>query len=60
MFDVASGMGFEKYEKEDYGQTLGVMGAGPGCYLVLPSFRSFNCKRCCGNFWWNDWRRCVV
>ena len=36
MFDVASGMGFEKYEKEDYGQTLGVMGAGPGCYLVLP------------------------
>ena len=36
MFDVASSMGFEKYEKEDYGQTLGVMGAGPGCYLVLP------------------------
>ncbi len=36
MFDVAKGMGFEKYEKEDYGQTLGVMGTGPGCYLVLP------------------------
>ncbi len=36
MFDVATGMGFEKYEKEDYGQTLGVMGSGPGCYLVLP------------------------
>ena len=36
MFDVAKGMGFEKYEKEDYGQTLGVMGSGPGCYLVLP------------------------
>ena len=38
MFDVAKGMGFEKYEKEDYGQTLGVMGSGPGCYLVLPVF----------------------
>ena len=36
MFDVAKGMGFEKFEKEDYGQTLGVMGSGPGCYLVLP------------------------
>ena len=36
MFDVAKGMGFEKYEKEDYGQTLGAMGTGPGCYLVLP------------------------
>ena len=36
LFDVAKGMGFEKYEKEDYGQTLGVMGSGPGCYLVLP------------------------
>jgi len=36
MFDVAKGMGFEEYEKEDYGQTLGVMGSGPGCYLVLP------------------------
>jgi len=36
MFDVAKGMGFKKYEKEDYGQTLGAMGSGPGCYLVLP------------------------
>ncbi len=36
MFDVAKGMGFEKYEKEDYGHTLGAMGTGPGCYLVLP------------------------
>ena len=36
MFDVATGMGFEKYEKEDYGQTFAVMGSGPGCYLVLP------------------------
>ena len=36
IFDVAKGLGFEKYEKEDYGQTFGVMGSGPGCYLVLP------------------------
>ena len=34
--DVAAGMGFTKYEKEDYGQTLAVAGVGPGCYLVLP------------------------
>tara|TARA_B110000046_G_C12921168_1_gene367203 strand:- start:687 stop:1094 length:408 start_codon:yes stop_codon:yes gene_type:complete len=29
-------MGFPEYEKEDYGQTLGVMGVGAGCYLVIP------------------------
>ena len=34
--DVAEVMGFSKYEKEDYGQTLAVAGVGPGCYLVLP------------------------
>ena len=34
--DVASYMGFSEYEKEDYGQTLAVHGAGPGCYIVLP------------------------
>ena len=34
--DVAEAMGFSKYEKEDYGQTLAVAGVGPGCYLVLP------------------------
>ena len=36
IFDVAEAMGFNKYEKEDYGQTLGTMGVGEGCYLVLP------------------------
>ena len=36
IFNVAKKMGFSEYEKEDYGQTLGVWGAGPGCYLVLP------------------------
>ena len=34
--DVAEGMGFSKYEKEDYGQSLAVAGVGPGCYLVMP------------------------
>ena len=36
IFDVASYYGLKKLEKEDYGQTLGVWGAGPGCYFVLP------------------------
>jgi len=36
IFDVAAQMGFPEYEKEDYGQTLGFMGVGPGCYLVIP------------------------
>jgi phospholipid-binding lipoprotein MlaA len=34
--DAAEQMGFTKYEKEDYGQSLAVAGVGPGCYLVLP------------------------
>ena len=34
--DVAEKIGFEKYEKEDYGQSFAVHGVGPGCYLVLP------------------------
>ena len=36
IFDPAAAMGFEKKEKEDYGQTFGSWGVGPGCYLVLP------------------------
>ena len=36
IFDVAQVMGLSEYEKEDYGQTLGTMGVGEGCYLVLP------------------------
>ena len=36
IFDVAQSMGLTEYEKEDYGQTLGTMGVGEGCYLVLP------------------------
>jgi phospholipid-binding lipoprotein MlaA len=36
LIDIATLIGFEEYEKEDYGQTLAVYGAGPGCYIVLP------------------------
>jgi phospholipid-binding lipoprotein MlaA len=36
IFDVAQKIGFPEYEKEDYGQTLGVMGVGAGCYVVIP------------------------
>ena len=36
IFDVAKNLGLTEYEKEDYGQSLGTMGVGPGCYIVLP------------------------
>ena len=36
IFDVAGIIGFEKLDKEDYGQTLASWGIGPGCYIVLP------------------------
>jgi phospholipid-binding lipoprotein MlaA len=35
LFDVADGMGYP-YQKEDFGQTLGVHGTGGGPYIVLP------------------------
>tara|TARA_B100000029_G_scaffold59668_1_gene53682 strand:+ start:958 stop:1743 length:786 start_codon:yes stop_codon:yes gene_type:complete len=36
VFDPASKIGLNDYEKEDYGQTLASWGMGEGCYLVLP------------------------
>ena len=36
IFDPASSLGFDNYEKEDFGQTFGKWGMGEGCYLVLP------------------------
>ena len=36
LWDPASRLGFEKKVKEDYGQTFGKWGIGPGCYVVLP------------------------
>ena len=36
IFDIAEFLGFPEYAKEDYGQTFGSWGIGPGCYMVLP------------------------
>ncbi len=36
LIDVATYLGMEAYEKEDYGQSLATLGFGPGCYIVLP------------------------
>ena len=48
--DVANEMGFPKYEKEDYGQTLGVWGIGPGCYVVLPVLGPSTIRDTAGSF----------
>lgn len=37
LFDVASRFGLERHQ-EDFGQTFGVWGLGPGPYLMLPFF----------------------
>ena len=48
--DVANKMGFPKYEREDYGQTLGAWGVGPGCYVVLPVLGPSNLRDTTGSF----------
>ena len=48
--DVANKMGFPKYEKEDYGQTFGKWGFGPGCYLVLPVLGPSTIRDTAGSF----------
>ena len=48
--DVANEMGFPKYEKEDYGQTLGKWGFGPGCYVVLPVLGPSTIRDTAGSF----------
>ena len=48
--DVANKIGFPKYEKEDYGQTLGVWGVGPGCYVVLPILGPSTIRDTAGSF----------
>ena len=50
LFDVAQNLGFPEYEREDYGQTLGVMGVGPGCYLVLPVLGPSTIRDTAGSF----------
>jgi len=46
-FEVASEMGLER-QQEDFGQTLGVWGAGPGPYVVLPFFGPSNVRDATG------------
>ncbi len=48
--DVANKIGFPKYEKEDYGQTLGAWGIGPGCYVVLPILGPSTIRDTAGSF----------
>jgi phospholipid-binding lipoprotein MlaA len=50
LFDVAQKIGFEEYEREDYGQTLGTMGFGSGCYLVLPVIGPSTVRDAAGSF----------
>ena len=50
IFNVTKKMGFSEYEKEDYGQTLAVWGAGPGCYLVLPVLGPSTVRDTTGSF----------
>ena len=48
--DAADKMGFPEYVKEDYGQTLGKWGMGPGCYLVLPVLGPSTIRDTAGSF----------
>ena len=48
--DAADKLGFPKYEKEDYGQTFGKWGVGPGCYLVLPVLGPSTVRDAAGSF----------
>ena len=48
--DVANKIGFPKYEREDYGQTLGAWGVGPGCYIVLPVLGPSTIRDTAGSF----------
>ena len=50
IIDVADNIGFPKYEKEDYGQTLGKWGVGPGCYIVLPVLGPSTIRDTAGSF----------
>jgi phospholipid-binding lipoprotein MlaA len=48
--DTADKMGFPEYVKEDYGQTFGKWGMGPGCYLVLPILGPSTVRDTMGSF----------
>jgi phospholipid-binding lipoprotein MlaA len=48
-FDVATDLGLELH-REDFGQTLGVWGFGPGPYLVVPIFGPSSVRDAIGIF----------
>jgi phospholipid-binding lipoprotein MlaA len=50
IFDIAQKIGFPVYEKEDYGQTLGAMGVGAGCYIVIPVLGPSTVRDTAGSF----------
>ena len=50
IIDIAKKIGFKEYEKEDYGQTLGALGVGAGCYLVLPVLGPSTIRDTAGSF----------
>jgi len=50
LFDVAEKMDFPEYEREDYGQTFGAWGVGPGCYVVLPVLGPSTVRDLTGSF----------
>ena len=50
IIDVAEYLGFSEYEKEDYGQTFGKWGIGPGCYIVLPVLGPSTIRDTVGSF----------
>lgn len=62
LFDVASASGYP-YHDEDFGQTLGSYGVGPGIYVVLPVFGPSNARDAVGLLVdsytdpWNNWAR---
>ena len=50
IFDPASSLGLEEKSKEDYGQSFGKWGIGPGCYLVLPVLGPSTVRDTAGSF----------
>jgi len=50
IFDPASEIGLNNYEREDYGQTLAKWGMGEGCYVVLPVLGPSTIRDTAGKF----------
>ena len=50
ILDPADSMGLQHLGREDYGQTLGTWGIGPGCYVVLPVLGPSTLRDTAGSF----------